>query len=112
MAKCANCGASLGCGCQKRTLANGTIGCVNCAGKTSSTTQTKTNVRSKVTPTGFVVGLNKIYVSTNIGRLLIVDIASGQTITTLKIDNEKIAQPFIIDKKLFVIKDNAIIKLN
>lgn len=51
MAKCANCGASLGCGCQKRTLANGTIGCVNCAGKTSSTTQTKTNIRSKVTPT-------------------------------------------------------------
>ena len=72
----------------------------------------KKNKRSKVKPTGFVVGLNKIYVSTNIGRLLIVDIASGQTITTLKIDNEKIAQPFIIDEELFVIKDNAIIKLN
>ena len=72
----------------------------------------KKNKRSKVKPTGFVVGLNKIYVSTNIGRLLIIDIASGQTITTLKIDNEKIAQPFIIDKELFVIKDNAIIKLN
>ena len=72
----------------------------------------KKNKRSKVKPTGFVVGLNKIYVSTNIGRLLIVDIASGQTITTLKIDNEKIAQPFIIEKEFFVIKDNAIIKLN
>ena len=72
----------------------------------------KKNKRSKVKPTGFVVGLNKIYVSTNIGRLLIIDIASGRTISTLKIDNEKIAQPFIIDKELFVIKDNAIIKLN
>ena len=72
----------------------------------------KKNKRSKVKPTGFVIGLNKIYVSTNIGRLLIIDTATGQTISTLKIDNEKIAQPFIIDKELFVIKDNAIIKLN
>ena len=70
------------------------------------------NPMGDVTTTGFVVGLNKIYVSTNIGRLLIIDIASGQSISTLKIDNEKIAQPFIIDKELFVIKDNAIIKLN
>ena len=72
----------------------------------------KKNKRSRIKPTGFVVGLNKIYVSTNIGRLLIIDIASGRTTSTLKIDNEKIAQPFIIDKELFVIKDNAIIKLN
>ena len=72
----------------------------------------KKNKRSKVKPTGFVIGLNKIYVSTNIGRLLIIDTATGQTISTLKIDNEKISQPFIIDKELFVIKDNAIIKLN
>ena len=50
MAKCANCGATLGCGCQKRTLTNGTIGCVNCAGKTLSNT-VKTNTRTKITPT-------------------------------------------------------------
>lgn len=31
--KCPNCGSSLGCGCQKRTLANGAQGCVNCAGQ-------------------------------------------------------------------------------
>ncbi len=72
----------------------------------------KKNKRSKAKPTGFVVGLNKIYVSTDIGRLFVIDIASGKTVSTLKIDNEKIAQPFIIDKELFVIKDNAIIKLN
>jgi len=33
MASCPNCGTSLGCGCQKRTLSNGAQGCVNCAGK-------------------------------------------------------------------------------
>ncbi len=72
----------------------------------------KVNKRTKIKPTGFLMGLNKIYVSTNSGKLLVVDIASGKTISTLKIDNEKISQPFIINKSLFVIKDNAIIKLN
>ncbi len=72
----------------------------------------KSSKRSKIKPTGFVIGLDKIYVSTNIGRLLIISITSGKTISTLKIDNEKISQPFILDNDLFVIKDNAIIKLN
>ena len=72
----------------------------------------KIKKRAKIKPTGFLIGLNKIYVSTNNGKLLVVDIASGKTISTLKVDNEKISQPFIINKSLFVIKDNAIIKLN
>ena len=72
----------------------------------------KIKKRAKIKPTGFLIGLNKIYVSTNNGKLLVVDIASGKTISTLKVDNEKISQPFIINKNLFVIKDNAIIKLN
>ena len=72
----------------------------------------KKKKRGKIKPTGFVAGLNNIYLSTNNGRLLIVDIISGKTISTLKIDKEKISRPFIFNKNLFVIKDNAIIKLN
>ena len=30
----------------------------------------------------------------------------------LKIDNDKISRPFILGKSLFVVKDNAIIKLD
>ena len=68
--------------------------------------------RSKIKPTGFIVGLNKIYVSTTNGRLIVVNMKTGKVSTILKIDNEKISQPFIVDKDLFVIKDNGIIKLN
>ena len=53
-----------------------------------------------------------IYLSTNIGRLLVIDIKSGKTISTLKVDNDKISRPFIMDKNLYLVKDNAIIKLN
>ena len=72
----------------------------------------KIKSRKNIKPTGFVVGLNNIYLSTSNGRLLIIDISSGKTISTLKIDNEKISKPFIQNKNLFLIKDNSIIKLN
>lgn len=42
MATCANCGATLSCGCQKRTLPNGKSGCANCASKVTKTTTTPT----------------------------------------------------------------------
>jgi len=30
MAKCPNCGTAMSCGCQKRTLPNGKMGCSRC----------------------------------------------------------------------------------
>ena len=50
--------------------------------------------------------------NTNNGRIFVVDIVSGKTKYVLKIDNEKISRPIISGKNLFVVKDNAIIKLN
>ena len=72
----------------------------------------KPKKRKKIKPTGFIIGVNNIYLSTNNGRLLVIDIKSGKTISTLKIDNEKISRPSIKENNLFVIKDNAVIKLN
>ena len=72
----------------------------------------KKKKRNSIKPTGFIVGLNNIYLSTNNGKLLVIDIITGKTITVLKIDNEKISRPFVLDNNLFLIKDNAIIKLN
>ena len=72
----------------------------------------KKKKRNKIKPIGFVVGLNNIYLSTDNGRLLIIDTLTGKTVSILKIDNDKISRPIIIDKNLFVIKDNAIIKLD
>ncbi len=68
--------------------------------------------RSKIKPVGFVVGSNNIYLTTNNGRLLIIDILTGKTKSVLKIDGEKISRPFVLNKNMFIVKDNAIIKLN
>ena len=72
----------------------------------------KAKKRKKIKPSGFILGSNKMYLSLDNGRLLVINISSGKTISTLKIDNEKISRPYILDKNLFVIKDNAVIKIN
>ena len=72
----------------------------------------KPKKRKEILPTGFIVGLKNIYLSTNVGRLLVIDIKSGKTISTLKIDKDKISRPFVSNQNLYLAKDNAIIKLN
>ena len=72
----------------------------------------KKKKKSKIKPVGFIVGTNNIYLTTDNGRLIIIDILSGKSSLILKIDNEKISRPFILNKNLFIAKDNAIIKLD
>ena len=71
----------------------------------------KKKKRDKIKPIGFVVGLKNIYLTTDNGRMLVIDTKTGKTNSILKIDNDKISRPFILNKDLFVIKDNAIIKI-
>ena len=72
----------------------------------------KKNKRSKIKPVGFIVGTKNIYLTTDNGLLILIDILSGRSSSILKVDNEKISRPFILNKNLFIIKDNSIIKLN
>ena len=74
--------------------------------------QYKIKKRLKIKPAGFIVGSKNIYLTTNHGRLMIIDINSGQTVSILKIDNDKISRPFVLSKNLYIIKENSIIKLN
>lgn len=71
----------------------------------------KAKKRKKIRATGFIVGIDKIYVSLSNGKIFIVDIKSGKTISSIKIDNEHISRPFVKNEELFVIKDNGIIKI-
>ena len=68
--------------------------------------------RNKIQSTGFIVGKNNIYVTTNHGRLLVLDIKTANIIDTIKIGNNKISRPLALNNNLFIIKDNSILKLN
>jgi len=68
--------------------------------------------RKKIKPTGFIVANKNIYLTTNNGRLLLIDIETGKTKSTLKIDKEKILRPAVLNNSLYIAKENSIIKLN
>jgi len=68
--------------------------------------------RKKIKPIGFIVGVDKIYLTTSNGRLLVIDIFTGSTTSILKIDNKKISRPFVLNQNLFIIEKNSIIKLD
>ena len=66
----------------------------------------------KINPIGFFVGNKNVYLTTSNGRLIVIDILNGKSNLVKKIDSEKISRPFILDKNLFIIKNNAILKFN
>ncbi len=63
-------------------------------------------------PIGFLVGKFNIYVSTNNGRILVVNFREGRIEKTLKLDNNKLQRPVYFNKSLYIAKDNSIIRLN
>jgi len=71
----------------------------------------KPKKRNKIKPVGFIIGIDKIFLSTDNGKLLVIDVLTGKTKSILKIDNNKISKPFISNKNLYLVKDDSIIKL-
>ena len=61
--------------------------------------------------TGFIIDKNHLYITTSNGRLYIYSLSEKKIINQFKIDNEKISEPFINNNNMFVIKDNAIIRI-
>ncbi len=63
-------------------------------------------------PIGFLIGKFDVYVSTNNGRILVVNFKEGKIEKTLKLDSNKLQRPVYFNKSLYIAKDNSIIRLN
>ena len=74
--------------------------------------QFKIKKRKKIKPVGLSINKTDIFLSTNQGKLLVIDILTGKTKSILKIDKSKISRPFFSNNNLYLIKENSIIKLN
>jgi len=68
--------------------------------------------KKNIKPEGFIIANDKIYLSLNNGRLVTIETLNGKPIDIKKIDNEKISRPYILNNNMFIVRDNAIIKLN
>ena len=68
--------------------------------------------KKNIKPEGFLITNDKIYLSLNNGRLIIINTLNGKPMDVKKIDNEKISRPYVLNNNMFIIRDNAILKLN
>ncbi len=69
------------------------------------------NKNKKVFPTGFIVAKSFVYVSLSNGRLLKVNIEDGKTKDIIKIDGDKISRPYILNKNMYILRNDAIVKV-
>ena len=68
--------------------------------------------KENIKPIGFIVSQDKVYLSLSNGRLITIETLTGKPIDIKKIDNEKISRPYVLNNDMYIIKDNAILKLN
>ena len=84
-------------------------------GKLVRSTNIKTKIKKKkwndLVNNGFLVGKNKIYLSTN-GKLNIIDLSDGLSKKIIDLNKKFIARPYIYEKSMYIISSNQIIKYN
>tara|TARA_B100001173_G_scaffold115603_1_gene100229 strand:+ start:662 stop:1936 length:1275 start_codon:yes stop_codon:yes gene_type:complete len=68
------------------------------------------NKKNRIRPTGFVIARNKIYLSLNNGRLIKVNISTGEDESINKLSGSKILRPKVFNDNMYIVKNNAIIK--
>ena len=84
-------------------------------GKLVRSTNIKTKIKNKkwddLVNNGFLIGKNKIYLSTN-GKLNIIDLSDGLSKKIVDLDKKFIARPYIHEKSMYILSSNQIIKYN
>ncbi len=68
--------------------------------------------KKNIKPEGFIISNDKIFLSLNNGRLVVIETLTGKPTDIVKIDSQKISRPYILNNEMFIVRDNAIIKLN
>ena len=72
----------------------------------------KPKERKKIKPIGFKIGNEKLYLTNNDGKILVVDLSTGKVVKTQKVSRETISKPFINNENLYIIKNGSIIMFN
>ena len=66
--------------------------------------------RKKIKPTGFSISQDKIYVSNNDGKLIVLELTTGNILKVEKIARKIMSKPFLFNNHLFMIKNGAVVQ--
>tara|TARA_B100001057_G_scaffold481001_1_gene554525 strand:+ start:1231 stop:2532 length:1302 start_codon:yes stop_codon:yes gene_type:complete len=72
----------------------------------------KKRKREKIKINGFVSTKEKIYLSTNNGKIIKINIKDGSLDLIYRISRNKVSKPYVNNSKLFIVKNNGIVKIN
>ena len=72
----------------------------------------KVKKRKNIKPIGFVIGKTNLYLTNNDGKMIVVDLITGNSSNTIKVSNSLLSEPFIFNKNLFIIKNGSIVQYN
>ena len=72
----------------------------------------KSKNRKKIEINGFITSSDKIYLSTNNGKIIKINIENGNIDLVYRVSRSKISKPHVNDGKIYIIKDNGIVKIN
>ena len=72
----------------------------------------KSKNRKKIEINGFITSSDKIYLSTNNGKIIKINIENGNIDLVYRVSRSKISKPYVNDGKIYIIKDNGIVKIN
>ena len=61
---------------------------------------------------GFVATTDKIYLTTKNGKITKVNIKNGNIDLVYKVSRNKISKPYVNNSKIYIIKNNGIVKIN
>ena len=59
-----------------------------------------------------MVSSDKIYLTSNNGLLILINIENGKQDEIFKVSREKISKPYVNNESLYIVKDDQIIKIN
>ena len=72
----------------------------------------KERKRKNIKPIGFIIGKTNLYLTNNDGKMIVADLVTGNTTSSIKVSNNFISEPFIFNENLFIIKNGSIIQYN
>ena len=68
--------------------------------------------RENIKPIGFIHGRHKIFVSLNNGQIISLNSTTGEQQKIIKVHGSKVSRPYIFKNSMYLIKDNAVSKIN
>jgi outer membrane protein assembly factor BamB len=69
----------------------------------------KTKQRKKLFMQGFLIASDKVYITTNLGYLIVCSVSTGKVVKVTKITNSQLSEPTISNNNLYILTNKSLV---